>query len=69
MAFDQRYVRYALTKIDNGRVRIYDSPMSYQTIFTENAVFAIWAYDVVNVYLADGSIRRYDDFNHYQLIF
>lgn len=61
MAFDKKYQNYGVVKIENGTVRLYESPQNYLTLNTSGGtpVSANWAGENVVVTMSDGKVRKY----------
>ena len=69
MAFEQKYVQYGLAKVVDGNVYLYYDQFNYFPIYIGNAVNAMWAGNELNVFCANGEVRRYDDVFHYVNIY
>lgn len=69
MAWDSKYVKYALAKPDGKTVKVYKDQYNYAPISVgESVSHAIWAGDELNVFLTNGKVRRYRDQYNYKPI-
>lgn len=69
MAWDVKYVKYALVKVECKKVKVYKDRYNFLTInIGENVNNAMWSGDEISVFLTNGKIRRYKDLYNFRNI-
>lgn len=69
MAFDSRFIEYGVVKIEGEKVKLYSTSSNHIYINVGKEVTnAVWAGSTLNVYLADGKVRRYTSSSNYTII-
>jgi hypothetical protein len=67
--WEKNFVEFALAKPEGKTVKVYKDRFSYVTLsIGESVTNAIWAGNELNVYLANGKVRRYKDKFSYRTI-
>jgi hypothetical protein len=64
MAFDKKFHNCGVIKIENGKVRLYESQQNFLELNTSDSsgakpVLANWTGDTVAVTMSDGKVRKY----------
>jgi len=61
--WDSKFIQCGVIKVDHTRIRVFKDRYNYVTIDTGRPVHtALWSGDGhLNVYMADGRVRRYKD--------
>jgi hypothetical protein len=69
MAWDTKYVKYALAKAEKQSVKVFKDQYNSVTISVgESVSMALWAGDELNVFLINGKVRRYKDQYNYRVV-
>jgi len=69
MAWDSKYVKYQLAKVDGKSVKVYQDRFNCINVsIGETVNNALWSGNDLNVFLASGKVRRYRDQYNYLLI-
>jgi hypothetical protein len=69
MAFDSRFISYGVIKIEGEKVKLYSTSSNHIHInIGSDVTNAVWAGDVLNVYLSSGKVRRYTSPSSYTTV-
>lgn len=69
MAFDSKYVKFGVIKVEGDKVKLYANSNTYITVNVGKTVTnASWSGDELNVSMSDGKVRRYKNQNTYNTI-
>lgn len=60
--WDTKFIQCGVVRVEHDRVKVYKDQYNYITITVGRPIqMALWGGDCLNVYLADGRVRRYKD--------
>jgi hypothetical protein len=69
MAWDSKYLNYGIVKIDGDKLKVYWDQANFTIIYVGRPITSVnWAGGELNVYLSDGTVRRYRDQNNHTTI-